>query len=310
MLLGLTLSFFSHPVQARIVNRLMATVGNQVITSMNLRQAIAIEYPQEKFNKLPQDEQNSIIKKNLDALIDDLLISQKAAALGIAITDEDLQATIERVLQQNRMSQETLEQALAQQNLTFTSYRNRIASDLLKAKFISKKIKSDIIITNQEVLDYAEKNDLLSTEKSVTLAQIFIPAYSPHASAGKDDEKWQEIRKKLKNEENFFALASEFSEGPAAAKGGRLGTFKSGSLLSEIEDVAYELPLTQPSPVIKTSLGYHMIMVTNRTGGKERSLSPEAEEQVKDKLYEEKMEKALKNLSQKLRREYKIKIMQ
>ncbi|MBN2808770.1 MAG: peptidylprolyl isomerase [Deltaproteobacteria bacterium] len=310
-LLTAALMLLPPPAQARIANRIMAIVGNQVITSKNLRQAITIEYPEESFKALPEAEQKQIIKKELDDLIDNLLIAQQAATLGISITDEDLEATIQRVLKQNRMSREMLEKALAGQHLDFTSYRDKIAADLLKAKFISKEIKANIIITNQEILDYAEKHDLFSQEESVTLAQIFIPSSSPHATTGANDEKWQEIRKRLKDGENFFALASEYSEGPAAAKGGRLGTFKRGNLLSEIEDIAYRLPLEKASEVIKTSLGYHMIMVTNRTGDKnERALTPKAEDQVKEKLYEEKLENALKELSRDLRREYSVKIMQ
>ncbi|MCD6430990.1 MAG: SurA N-terminal domain-containing protein [Deltaproteobacteria bacterium] len=310
-LIVFALSIFPHLTQARIVNRIMAIVGNQVITSMNLRQAISVEHHQEDFKALPVEEQNSIIKKELDGLIDDLLIAQKAASLGISITDEDIEATIERVLKQNRMNQEMLEKALASQNLNFTSYRNKIASDLLKAKFVSREVKTNIIITNEEVLDYAEKHDLFSQDDSVTLAQIFIPNGSPNAASGKDNEIWKKIRIRLKNEENFFTLASEFSEGPAAAKGGRLGTFKRGNLLAEIEEVAYKQPLGEASKVIITSLGNHMIMITNRTGKNEESaLSPSAEEQIKDKLYEEKLEKALKNLGRDLRREYSVKIMQ
>ena len=311
ILIALTMSIIlPQTAPARIVNRIMAVVGNQVITSANLRQEISIEHSQEDFRKLTAKEQNTIIKKKLDGLIEDLLIAQKAASLDISISDEEVEMTIERVLKQNRMTQEMLEEALANQNLNFTSYRSKIASDLLKAKFVSREIKSNIIITNQEVLDYAEKNDLFSRDESVTLAQIFIPENSSHATSGKDDDIWENVRKGLKNKEDFFALASEFSEGPAAAKGGRLGTFKRGNLLSEIEDVAYKQPLGKPSKVIKTSLGYHMIMITNRTGEKEeRSLTPEAEDQVKDKLYEKKLTKALENLSQKLRREYSVKIM-
>lgn len=310
LLIVFTLSLFPHLTQARIVNRVMAIVDNQVITSMNLRQAISVEYRQEDFLALPVKEQNAIIKKALDELIDNLLIAQKAASLGIGIGDEEVNETIERVLQQNRMDKETLEKALAAQNLDFTSYRNKIASDLLKAKFVSKEIKSNIIITQQEILNYAKKHDLLSTEESVTLAQIFIPTSSAHAAAGKDDELWKDLHKRLKNDENFFALASEYSEGPAAAKGGRLGTFKRGNLLEEIEEVAYEQPLNKPSKVIKTSLGYHMIMITNRTGkDEEHSLTPEAEEQVKEKLYDEKLTKSMKNMGRDLRREYSVKIM-
>ena len=311
ILIVLTLSILlPQTAPARIVNRIMAIVGNQVITSLNLRQEISAEHRQEDFKKLTAKEQNVIIKNKLDGLIENLLIAQKAVSLGIAISDEEVEMTIERVLKQNSMTMEMLEEALANQNLNFTSYRSKIASDLLMAKFVSKEIKSNIIITNQEILDYAKKNDLFSHDESVTLAQIFIPESSSHAAAGKDDEIWEKIRKRLKNKDDFFTLASEFSEGPAAAKGGRLGTFKRGSLLSEIEEIAYKQPLGKPSKVIKTSLGYHMIIITNRTGDKEElSLTPTAEDQIKEKIYDEKLNKALENLTQDLRREYNVKIM-
>jgi len=139
---------------------------------------------------------------------------------------------------------------------------------------------------------------------------VHFPNNSANAVDGAKNEIWKKIRKKLKNEENFYALASEFSEGPAAAKGGRLGTFKRGNLLTEIEEEAYKLPLGEASDVIKSSLGYHIIMVSNRTGADEdNSLTPTAEAEIKDTLYNEKLEQATKKLSQDLRREFNVKIM-
>ncbi len=295
---------------ARITNRIVATVGNKIITSLNLRQAILVEHQPDEFNALSPAEQNRIRRKKLNELVDDLLITVKANSLGITVSDENVDATIERVLKQNHMTQEMLEKALVNQGLSFTSYRNKIASDLLRARFVAKVVKADIIITNQEVINYAKTHNLFSREESVTLAQIFIPNKSANAVNGAKNEIWKKIRKKLKHEENFYALASEFSEGPAAAKGGRLGTFKKGNLLSEIEKEAYKLPLGEASDVIKSSLGYHMIMVSNRTGAdEENSLTPAAEEKIKETLYNKKLEQAVKKLSQDLRREYNVKIM-
>lgn len=270
-----------------------------------------VEYQMDKFKQLPQNEQHAIISKKLDDLIDDQLIALKAASLGISVSDENVDATIERVLTQNKMTKETLTQALTAQGLTFTSYRNKIARDLLKARFVSKAVKANIIVTNQEILDYAKEHNLFDQEKSVTLAQIFIPNDSPNAVDGKKNKIWKTIHKRLKNEENFYALASEFSEGPAAKKGGRLGTFKQGNLLSEIEDVAYDIPLGEASDVIKTSLGYHMIMVSNRTGpGEDNPLTPDAEAEIKTTIYNNKLEHSIKNLGAELRQEYKVKIIQ
>ncbi len=307
----LCLNLIPRPAIAIITNRVVAIVGNKIITEMDLRYAIKVEHNLDDFRHLPQNEQDAITSKKLDGLIDDQLIALKAASLGINVSDENVDATIERVLTQNNMTQETLGQALAAQGLTFTSYRNKIATDLLKARFVSKVVKANIIITNQEILDYAKENGLFDQEVSVTLAQIFIPNDSPNAADGKKNELWKKVRERLKNEENFYALASEFSEGPAAQKGGRLGTFKKGNLLQEIEDVAYDISLGETSDVIKSSLGYHMITVSNRTGSEEEdSLTPDAEAEIKTTLYNNKLEHSIKNLGQDLRQEYNVRIIQ
>ena len=310
LLLIVGLSLLPQPGSARITDRIVATVGNKIITSWSLQQAISVEHQPDAFKALPPAEQNRIKRKKLNKLIDDLLITVKAGSMGISVGKDSVDATIARVLKQNQMTEETLKQALAKQGLSFTAYRHKIASDLLRAKFVSKVVKANIIITNQEILDYAKAHNLFNSEESVTLAQIFIPNNSANAVNGAKNKIWKEIRKKLDNEENFYAVASEFSEGPAAPKGGRLGTFKKGSLLKEIEAVAYKLPLGEPSDVIKTALGYHMIMVSNRTGAnEENSLTPKTEAKIKEKLYNEKLKQALKKLSQDLRREYPVKIM-
>ena len=294
---------------AEIVDRVVAIAGNRVVTTWALQQAIRVEYDPQAFADLTEAEKDEIIRRKLDSLINNLLIAQKAATIGLAVSDEEVDATIKRVLKQNNMTEETLKQTLAQQGLDFSSYRNKIASDLLKSRFISKEIKSNIIITEKEIMDYAEKHNLFSQDETVTIAQIFIPKNSPNAVGGENNKIWKTIRKRLKNEENFFALASEFSEGPAAPKGGRLGTFKKGSLLQEIEKVAFKLPLGQASKVIKTNLGYHMIVVTNRTGANEKSLTPKAEDKIKGILYNEKLKEAIEKLGQDLRSEYKVKII-
>ena len=296
-------------LEARIVDRIVAVAGSQAVTAWALRQSVIIEFPKDKFAALPEETKQKIVKHKLNGLIDNRLIAQMAAAKGIQVSDEAVEGTIKRVLEQNHMSKKDLQKVLAEQGLDFASYRDKIASDLLKSRYISKEIKSNIIITEKEIMDYARQHDLFSQEESVTIAQIFIPKHSPNAVGGKDNKIWKTIREKLKNEENFFALASEFSEGPAAPKGGRLGTFKRGSLRREIEEVAYKLPLGEASDVIKTDLGYHMIMVTNRTGEDEKSLTPEAEEKIKGLLYNEKLKAAVKKLGEELRRKYKVKIL-
>ncbi len=92
------LSLAAKPSTAIITNRVAAIVGNQVITSISLRQAIAVEYRQDDFNALSQSEQDEIRNKTLEVLIDELLISLKATSMGISVSEDSVDETIDRVL--------------------------------------------------------------------------------------------------------------------------------------------------------------------------------------------------------------------
>ncbi|KAF3938590.1 hypothetical protein ABW19_dt0210427 [Dactylella cylindrospora] len=77
-----------------------------------------------------------------------------------------------------------------------------------------------------------------------------------------------EVIEKLNEGGKFDALAREYSE-DKARQGGSLGWKTRGSLVQEFETAAYALePSTSDKPVwagpIKTSHGYHIIMVEGR----------------------------------------------
>ncbi|EUC49336.1 hypothetical protein COCMIDRAFT_84670 [Bipolaris oryzae ATCC 44560] len=79
--------------------------------------------------------------------------------------------------------------------------------------------------------------------------------------------KKEEALEKIRNGAKFDDVAREMSE-DKARQGGSLGWKVRGSLMQDFEKVAYELePSTTASPKIgevKTSEGYHIIMVEGR----------------------------------------------
>ncbi|KAF9741805.1 Peptidyl-prolyl cis-trans isomerase pin4 [Paraphaeosphaeria minitans] len=79
--------------------------------------------------------------------------------------------------------------------------------------------------------------------------------------------KKEEALEKLRNGAKFDEVAREMSE-DKARQGGSLGWKVRGSLLADFEKVAYDLePSTTGSPKmgeVKTSEGYHIIMVEGR----------------------------------------------
>jgi parvulin-like peptidyl-prolyl isomerase len=58
---------------------------------------------------------------------------------------------------------------------------------------------------------------------------------------------------------DFFALAREHSDGPTAARGGRLGVVERGRMAPEFEDALFAMGVGQVSEVVETSYGFHVI---------------------------------------------------
>lgn len=78
--------------------------------------------------------------------------------------------------------------------------------------------------------------------------------------------KLNEIRERIvKGEATFEDQAKVFSDCPSGARaGGDLGEFGKGAMVPEFEKAAFEQPVGEVGPIIKTAFGYHIVKVTER----------------------------------------------
>ncbi len=75
--------------------------------------------------------------------------------------------------------------------------------------------------------------------------------------------KAQEIYEDLQAGEDFQKLAQKYSTCPSKNKGGNLGEFPKGQMVTEFWNACVKLGIGQISQPVKTQFGYHII---KRTG--------------------------------------------
>ena len=90
--------------------------------------------------------------------------------------------------------------------------------------------------------------------------------------SGNDEKNLAEANKlydKLVAGANFAALTKEFSMDPGSgSKGGDLGYFGKGTMVKEFEDACFNGKVGEVQKPVKTSFGYHIIKVTDRSDKK------------------------------------------
>ena len=72
------------------------------------------------------------------------------------------------------------------------------------------------------------------------------------------------LKKRLDQGANFHQLAKQHSTCPSAKKGGDLGEFRRGQMVSAFDKAVFNGPELKIQGPIKTQFGYHLIKVLYR----------------------------------------------
>ena len=236
----------------------------------------------QRTGRIPNDLERSQIKKQvLENLIARELLYQESQKKGIKVDQKEIEAQI-TALKGRFPSEVEFKNALSTANLTEADLRFQFERDVAIRKLLDDQIGGKSTVSEKESRAYYDSN-LASFKKSeqVRASHILIKV-DPGADEAKKAEartKIESLQAKLKNGEDFGALAKEYSEGPSGPKGGDLGFFGRGQMVKPFEEVAFSMKPGQVSGMVETRFGYHLIMVTERTP--ESTLSYE---EVKDRL--------------------------
>ncbi len=169
------------------------------------------------------------------------------------------------------------------------------------------------VITESEVKDYYENDYIADIEASHILitAEYATNATEEEKKAAEDAalNTAKEVITKLNNGEDFAELAKTYSKDGSSSKGGDLGRFGHGDMVTEFETAAYKLKVGEyTKEPVKTKYGYHIILKTKEY---EKDSFEDAKEEIIDTLSQKLLSedstlpyKALENL----RDEYDIEI--
>ena len=173
---------------------------------------------------------------------------------------------------------------------TLTSFQNEFRQyrDLQLTPYMVDQTFIDSIahVVYQQTADQLQGHDMLRVAHILVILNQNATEAEKNAAMAKADS----IAGLLKSGADFATLAKEYSQDPGSAKnGGELPWIGPGMTLKEFEKAAYELKKDEVSPVVRTSVGFHVIKMLER-----KQLEPyaELEEQIMTSLKRQGIEEA------------------
>jgi peptidyl-prolyl cis-trans isomerase C len=216
---------------------------------------------------VPLDEERMVILRSevLEDLIDNRLLFQESRKRGYGVDVEAVETRYQEVKDQFPDDAEFIA-ALEEMQYTEDSFKEAVERRLTLEKLIENDISPGVTVSDEEVRQYYEQNtEQFVQPKQVRASHILIIVEDQGNEEQKRValEKIRMVQQKLREGEDFAALAKQYSEGPSNVQGGDLGFFQRGQMVKPFEDAAFATEVGKVSDVVETRFGFHLILVTD-----------------------------------------------
>lgn len=253
-----------------LVDRILAVVNNEVITSREVAERVKTVTQQLGQQGTPLPPADVLQKQVLERMIMDRLQIQLAKETALRVDDLQLDRTVARVAESNRMSLTDFRRALERDGIQFEKFREEIRNEIMLSRLREREVDNRITVSDNEINYFLGQQGASQTSASeYNLAHILLrlPDQASPEQVDKQRARAAEVLLQLREGADFAKLAVSFSDAPDALQGGAMG-WRARDRLPELYAQALEgMKAGEASGVLRSPAGFHVIKLLERRGG-------------------------------------------
>ena len=267
---GNLLAQTAAPSAVVLVDRIVAVVNSEVITSREVAERVKVVTQQLSQQGTPLPPSDVLQKQVLERMIMDRLQIQMAKETALRVDDLQLDRTVARVAESNKMSLTEFRHTLERDGIQFDKFREEIRNEIMLSRLREREVDNRIVVTDNEI-DYflSQQGASQSTASEYNLAHILLrlPDQASPEQVDKQRARAEQVVLQLREGADFAKLAVSYSDAPDALQGGAMG-WRPRDRLPEL--FAHALNGMKPgevSGIIRSPAGFHVIKLVDRRGG-------------------------------------------
>jgi parvulin-like peptidyl-prolyl isomerase len=280
IMMSLYVVLFADISIAATVDRVLATVNNEIVTLADYKQFAKIS-----------GEMHTISAETIDTmilrqLIEEKIVVHEALKRGLDVSDEEIEEDIEYFIDMNGLTRDELQLMLRGDGINFYDYQKTVRDKILFSKLVDIDVNSKIIIRDHELQEFYNfyREKFLCGSEKVELKAVFLAQREDASVTEITDLKRRalHIAGLLKDGNSFERIVNEHSDEPVRSQEGVLGTFERGTLIPALNDVAFSLKENEISDPIWVPEGIYILKLVERIEKQYRPF-----EDVKDEIYQQ-----------------------
>ncbi len=306
--------FYTYQIRAENLNAIRVIVNGEIITEFDIRKrtAEAFRIAREKYSEDGlESKRNEIILIAINELIDRKVLVQEAKKVVLSdpmreeAIEKNVDAFIKGAVKEVGSLYKYYELA-HMQGINPLKKRAELKEDLLIEEIMRENVYRKIVISPKGIKRYYNEHvDEFSTKGGMSFRHILIK-FSSYDSKEEAKSAAENLLNILKKGDDFESIAKNHSRGPHADRGGLWEADEVKGFRKDLIAAISDLKEGELSPIINSSLGYHIFKIEEIIGDQILSFL-QAQDEIKNTLFREGFVKQKKLYLKKLRKDAVIK---
>ena len=251
------------------VDRVVAVVNDEAITQHDLNDATNIVLQQMQQQKLQAPPADVLERQVLERLVTEKALMQYAKETGLKVDDTQVERTVQRIAQDNKLSVEDFRKALAQEHISYAKYRDDIRNEIIVQRLREREVENRLTVTDAEVDQYLATLKLQNTgdtEYQLAHILVIVPEQASAEQIEAKRRRAEEALKAIRAGGDFAQVAAGFSDASDALRGGNLGWRPGARLPTVFVEQVRTMGPGDVSPVLRSAAGFHIVKLLDKRG--------------------------------------------
>jgi peptidyl-prolyl cis-trans isomerase SurA len=250
---------------------IVAVVDQELITHTDVDKRVArIQDTAPPGSKLPPDDE--LRRQVLDALIDEKVQLSHARAIGLGVTEVEIDGAIENIASQNKLTLREMQRRMEADGLDYPRYRASLREQILLQRLRDREVNARIQISDSDLDAFLATDPAAQTEVALNVAHILIPVPEQATPAQIEtlQAKARQVHEQARIGGNFNQLARTHSADTRTKdQGGAFGMMPVSRLPDLFVSAVRNLKVGEVAPLVRSNAGFHIVKLTERENSAE-----------------------------------------
>ena len=244
------------------LDRVIAIVNDEALTQYDVNEQKRVVLGQMKTQNVTPPAGDVLDKQVLERLITERVLLQYAKETGIRVDDTQVERTLARIAEDNKLSAAAFREAVEREGIPFAKYRSDIRNEIIIQRLRDREVEGRVNGSDAEV------DHLLATLDSQSGGQIeyqlahilvLVPEQASPDQIEARQRRAQTALQQIKSGADFGQVAASFSDAPDALQGGSLGWRAPARLPTVFAEPVRGMKAGEVSGVLRSASGFHIV---------------------------------------------------